>query len=212
MANNNNNNDRKKQTLMRLKAAMTNAVSPPPPLTPLNGIRELRQILNVHVSWLGEKRIKKAVEVLKWILNKPDQEPDIYENVLWALCNLTCESKAMAHLVNSDKEYNMINKVSLFVRDIYPNSVRDQAIWTLSNYAADCENCRYEVRKTRILLILCKMLEDALPTEIKRKSLIIWTMRNYVRPVSSFKDVDPLFRVSLSFIISIYLCFFHFFT
>ncbi|KAE9548639.1 hypothetical protein FO519_008151 [Halicephalobus sp. NKZ332] len=146
----------------------------------LQAVKEIRQILNVHLDWISFLKLEKVISLLKQVLLEKS-ESEVHENVLWIFCNLSCESRSTCHLIKKG-EIKLIQTISEFVSEAFPLSVKDQAVWTLSNFAADCDACRSEVRSTKTLMKICQMLRKT-GNEEKRKSVLIWAIRNYVRPI-----------------------------
>lgn len=158
----------------------------------VEAVKEIRKTLNSHLDWISSSKLAKVVSLLKRLLFEK-VESEVYENILWIFCNLSCENESVTHLIKKN-EANFFRKISEFILGNFPSSVKDQAVWTLSNFAADCDACRSEVRETKTLMRICQILTET-EDNAKRKSLFIWAIRNYVRPLKT-KSL-PLFQVIL---------------
>ena len=61
--------------------------------------------------------------------------------------------------------------------------IRDQAIWGLSNFAGDCDNCRRAVRKTNAADWLTELLKQPQNLTTRQQNIYTWALRNICRSI-----------------------------
>lgn len=119
----------------------------------LEAVQFFRKMLSQNLP-VPVRGMVHLVPRLVELLERNDQ-PKIQFEVSWALTNVAYGSSYETHQLNkSGATYKLIEIVSA-TRDL---TVRDQAIWALSNIAGDCHACRTYLLKLGFLEILIDLI------------------------------------------------------
>lgn len=150
--------------------------------------RRAAEALRVAVTRHYRQNLQnQIVEVVFKILRKTKEDQVVLEQILWAVTNLSCETCPIVHALQAKGIVKLLAKHAI---NMASPSVRDQAVWSLSNFAADCDQCRIAVRKTKIADFIINILKTPAFLTNKQRSLYTWTLRNIFRPTKGDPNVS----------------------